>query len=180
MIRTSALAGLLVLLATADAQAGPFGWRLRAAQPVGPDCCQPAPRFPRLAAIAQPPGFMLPGYFWPNSSDRPLLRGFPYALAVVFNVMTFLSPSYDVIGLGVPPAIRAAHVLLNGSPTPGRPFVTAGWIASPAAVQGVMWVRMRRTGIVPGIDYPTNPSLSPYNTPLLIRRTFGLAYEWAE
>jgi hypothetical protein len=177
MIRTTILTGLFVLLAADGVQAQPFArWAdRRACQNNSYSQCygQQQARFPRLAAIAQPQGFMMPGYQLPIADRFPAARFAGYGLSTVFMVMAFLPPSYDVIGFGAPIAIRAAHVLLNGSPTPGRPIMTAGWVANPYAVQGVQWIQMRRRGIIPGIDYPVNPPLDGTNTPVLIRRNYG-------
>src|SRR2546421_12865177 len=108
MCRT-ALAGLLVLVLAGSAEAGPFGRRARG------DCCPPQPRFPRLAAIAQPPGLVLPGYPMPGADRRPILAAVPYAVALALNVMVYFPPPFDAISLAVSPTIRAAHVALNGS-----------------------------------------------------------------
>lgn len=171
MIRTAGLAGLVVILTAAAAEAGDrHGWRARRAAEPQPCCEIPHARFPRLAAIAQPPSFMLPGYTFPRLGNRP---GISYGLSIGFAVMAFFDPPFTAIGFGAMPAIRATHVLLNGSPTPGRPLVTAGWIAQPYVLEALMWLRMRRTGEVPGIDYPVNPPLNGYNTPWLVERQYG-------
>lgn len=177
MIRTAVLTGLFVLLAADGVQAQPFArWAdRRGSQNQCCDPCydRPTARFPRLAAIAQPQGFMLPGYQLPIADRFPSARFLPYALSGGFAVMAFFPPSYDVLGFGIPIGIRAAHVLLNGSPTPGRPLMTAGFVANPWALQGFQWLQMRRQGIIPGIDYPVNPPLTGYNTPRLIQRRYG-------
>ncbi len=160
MFRTTVLAGLLVLVLAGSAEAGPFGRRVRGD-------CPPQPRFPRLAAIAQPPGFVLPGYQLPRADRRPILGAVPWAVSAALNVMSFFPPPFDTIGLVVGPTVRATHVVLNGSPTPGRPLVTVGWIASAYATEGLLWLRMRRRGIVPGVSYPTNPPLTPATRPFL-------------
>jgi hypothetical protein len=165
-----------VLLTAAAADAGDRpGWRARRAE-AAPCCAVPQARFPRLAAIAQPPSFMLPGYTFPRLGNRPAIS---YGLSIAFAVMAFFDPPFTAIGFGVMPTVRAAHVLLNGSPTPGRPLVTAGWVANPYVIEALMWLRMRRTGEVPGIDYPVNPPLNGYNTPRLIQGAMPTQDYWA-
>lgn len=123
----------------------------------------PAPRFPRVAAFAQPhgpfgrAGYVLPGVY----NQRPLARVLPLATQTALYVLSFLdsTPLY-LVGNVVPPAIRLVHVMLNGTPTPGQPGQTLLFIANPWVAE----VRARRSqgqpilgGVSQGFVSPANP-----------------------
>jgi hypothetical protein len=113
----------------------------------------PPPAYPRLAAFAQPAGpFNRPGYVLPGvSNGRPLAQVLPLAVQSALFVISFIdvTPLYAV-GNALPPAIRLAHVLLNGTPTPGQPGQTLLFIANPWAAEVRARVTQRRAGQTPG------------------------------
>jgi hypothetical protein len=128
------LAGLFVLL-LADPAAAQF--RRPLASPSEATRYLPPPRYPRLAAFAQPAGVVRPGYVLPGvHNQRPLARVLPWVVQGALLVMSFVDfTPLTAVGNAGPPAIRAAHVLLNGTPTPGQPLQTALFIANPWAAE---------------------------------------------
>jgi hypothetical protein len=135
-MRHTVLAGFALLLTadTATAQ----GRRILTS-PSRATTYLPPPPFPRLAALAQPavplvgrPGYVLPGVH----NGRPLARALPFVIQGTASVFSFFDGTALMpIGNGVPPAIRALHVLLNGTPTPGQPLQTLLFIAQPTAAE---------------------------------------------
>jgi len=135
-MRRAILVGLFLIVTAAPAAAqfrGPL------ASPSQATRYLPQPRFPRLAAFAQPaaPLFNRPGYVLPGvNSGRPLARVLPKVIQGAMGVMTYFNvPALTAVGSAVPPTIRLAHVLLNGSPTPGQPLQTLLFVASPTAAE---------------------------------------------
>jgi hypothetical protein len=103
--------------------------------------------FPVLARFALTSGpFTAPG------APAPLFAGGltenPAQQVYRFTMMAFTYiPPLVPIGLAVPPAIRATHVVLNGSPYAQEPIKTALWIASPFAARvGHEWQNLRQNG----------------------------------
>ena len=125
-MRTTLLAAMVVLAVAAPADAQIFGRRANS-DPL------PEARFPRLAAFARPVGPIRDGYRLPAADRSVVAAGAPQALSATVFVMAFMPPPLDVIGFVTPRAIRLTHVVLNGSPTPGRPIQTVLWVASPLA-----------------------------------------------
>jgi hypothetical protein len=166
-MRTLILATLAALAAGSEASAQSrsrlFGPRRVVDSPAQNTLYLPPPAFPRLAAFAQPygpfgrPGYVLPGVY----NERPLARVLPLATQSVLFVISFVDPTpLYVVGNAVPPGIRLAHVLLNGSPTPGQPGQTLLFIANPWVAEA----RARRSqgerifgGQSHGFVSPANP-----------------------
>ena len=147
MMRTLILAALAVLAgasaASAQERRRPFA-RRPVDSPSVNTLYLPPPAFPRLAAFAQPYGpFDRPGYVLPGvSNGRPLARVIPLTVQSVLFVISFVDPTpLYVVGNALPPAIRLAHVALNGSPTPGQPGQTLLFLANPYLAE----VRARRS-----------------------------------
>lgn len=146
-MRRAVFAGLLLLLA-ADPAAAQF--RRPLTSPAQATRYLPPPRYPRLAAFAQPavpalnwPGYVLPGVY----NNRPLARILPVTVQGALAVMSFIdTPALLAVGNAGPPAIRLAHVLLNGTPTPGEPLQTMLFIASPVAADVRARWSWRRAG----------------------------------
>lgn len=158
-MRTLILAGLVALAAAPDAAAqGRFGGRRVLDSPSHNTLYLPPPAYPRLAAFAQPAGpFGRPGYVLPGvEAGRPLARVLPLAVQSALFVMSFIDPvPVYAVGNALPPAIRLAHVLLNGSPTPGQPGQTLLFVANPWAAEVRARVSQRRAGLAPdgGVVY---------------------------
>lgn len=110
----------------------------------GPAYSQPDVPYPILAAfaLATRPSWA-PGAPPPLGSGQPLYAGLPRIVSWTLTVFTYLGVPYSPIGIAVPRAIRTAHVLLNGTPYPGRPVQTVYWIAFPLAAQFTDRVRER-------------------------------------
>lgn len=155
-MRTLIVAALLVLAtgSAASAQDRPrlFGRRV-VDSPSRNTLSLPPPQYPRLAAFAQPAGpFGRQGYVLPGvENGRPLARAVPLAVQSALFVLSFLDPvPLYAVGNGLPPAIRLAHVMLNGTPTPGQPGQTLLFIANPWAAEVRARVSRRRAGMTPG------------------------------
>ena len=155
-MRTLILATLAALAAAPAAHAQHRAWGRRpVASPYAESAVLPPPRFPRLAAFALPAmprttgGYHLPGYY----NGRPLARVLPLALEVTWAALTFLDPvGLNATGTAAPIAVRALHVLLNGSPTRGYPGQTLLFIGNVYAAE----VRARLTQGV-GLRGPAYP-----------------------
>ncbi len=138
-MRTLILATLTTLVVGQDAAAQHRAWGRRpVASPYAESAIAPPPRFPRLAAFALPAmprttgGYHLPGYY----NGRPLARVLPMAVEITWAVLSFLDPvGLNATGTAAPIAIRALHVLLNGSPTPGYPGQTLLFIGNSFAAE---------------------------------------------
>src|SRR4051812_47112980 len=118
-MRNLILATLAALAVGSEATAQHRQWGRRPVpSPYAESTVLPPPRFPRLAAFALPAtpwtqgGYHLPGYY----NGRPLARVLPLAVEAAFAAMSFIDPAgVYTTGIVAPIAIRAAHVLLNGS-----------------------------------------------------------------
>ena len=138
-MRTLILATLAALAAGQEVHAQHRAWGRRpVASPYAESTVLPPPRYPRLAAFALPAmprttgGYHLPGYY----NGRPLARVLPVAVEVTWAVLSFLDPvGLNATGTAAPIAIRALHVLLNGSPTPGYPGQTLLFIGNSYAAE---------------------------------------------
>ncbi len=155
-MRNLILATLAALAVGSEASAQHRTWGRRPVpSPYAESTVLPPPRFPRLAAFALPAmprtagGYHLPGYY----NARPLARVLPRAVEVTWLVLTFLDPvGLNATGTAAPIAIRALHVLLNGSPTPGYPGQTLLFIGNVYASEA----RARLTQGV-GLRGPARP-----------------------
>ena len=87
-------------------------------------------RRPRLAAMALPGPPFTTQYAEPLS-HRPIIRALPKAVAAVATATSLAPSPINFIGSGVPIAIRALHVVANGSPYRGRPGKTVLWVLFP-------------------------------------------------
>lgn len=136
-------------------EVAPYGYSL--------DGPLPPQRFPRLAAMAMPGGILSPGYYAPPLSDSEFVRPIPRLVLAFFNVVSYLPLSIEPVGLAVSPTIRATHVLMNGSPSPGRPLDTALWVAIPwtARLRANFrdWRASRGLPPIVGPAVPTQPQI---------------------
>ena len=175
-MRIPLASGLLILLATGTAFAGPFERRLAPAPssarfprlaavfrapnsattgytPQGP---LPPQQHPRLAALAMPGGFWTPGFYSPPVNPGGPVRAIPRVVMGTLDVIGYFPTPLYFIGSGATVAIRLTNVTLNGSPTPGRPLDTLLFIASPwsARIRDSLRDRRMEKGLPPLIGRP--------------------------
>jgi hypothetical protein len=148
------LACIVITLTSSIADAGPLR---RVFSPAAVPAPPAEPRFPRIAKLMEPPPYITnPGPL----ANNPNLR---LAGRVALASMTLAnSDALSAIGVAGPRAIRLGRVIFFGSPMPGRPWLTAAWIASPGAVRIGYWIKQRRGT---AIDYSTPTDAAPMYVP---------------
>jgi hypothetical protein len=135
------VAGLLALLVSQTADAGPLRRNASSGEP----------RFPRVRRVVQLIVVPYP-YTNPNvpsnGSFRPGLDGGTSVASIALTILAFAgSDVFTPLSWGLPPALRTARVVLFGSPAVGPPRDTLIWIGSPFALWAAHKIRERR-----GID----------------------------